>query len=61
MEITPIVTETLAIDSPEEFISLFGIREENLSLFREELGVEIFAHGNEVKLTGEPERSSFPR
>ncbi len=56
MEITPIVTETLAIDSPEEFISLFGIREENLSLFREELGVEIFAHGNEVKLTGEPEK-----
>ncbi|HIU33200.1 MAG TPA: PhoH family protein [Candidatus Pullichristensenella excrementigallinarum] len=50
------VTETLAIDSPEEFISLFGIREENLSLFREELGVEIFAHGNEVKLTGEPEK-----
>ena len=56
MESPSAVTQTLHVESPEQFIGLFGIREENISLFREELGVEIFAHGSEVALTGEAEK-----
>ena len=37
-------------------MGLFGVREENVSLFRDELGVEIFAHGDDVAITGEPEK-----
>ena len=40
----------------EQFIGLFGIREENLSLFKDELGVELFTHGGEIVITGEPEK-----
>ena len=56
MESPSAVKQTLYVESPEQFIGLFGIREENISLFREELGVEIFAHGSEVALTGEAEK-----
>ncbi|MGI6239346.1 MAG: PhoH family protein [Christensenellales bacterium] len=54
-------TEHMTIDSPEQFIGLFGIREENIALFRDELGVGIFAHGNDVTLTGEPEKVALAR
>ena len=40
----------------EQFIGLFGIREENLSLFKDELDVELFTHGGEIVITGEPEK-----
>ena len=33
--------ERIPIESAEEVIGLFGLREENVSLFREELGVDI--------------------
>lgn len=56
METALAVTETMHVESPEQFIGLFGIREENISLFREELGVEIYAHGTEITLTGEAEK-----
>ena len=54
-------TERMNMDSPEQFIGIFGIREENIPLFREELGVEIFAHGGEVTLTGDPEKVALAR
>ena len=54
-------TEHMNVDSPEQFIGMFGIREENIPLFREELGVEIFAHGGEVTLSGDPEKVSLAR
>ena len=41
-------TEHMSVDSPEQFIGMFGIREENIPLFKEELGVEIYAHGGEI-------------
>ena len=50
------ITERMPIESSEEFIGLFGLREENMSLFREELGVEIMAGSGEVVLTGDPEK-----
>ena len=50
------ITERMPIESSEEFIGLFGLREENMSLFREELGVEIMAGSGEVVLTGDPDK-----
>ena len=52
METTERENVTIQLDSPEEFIGLFGIREENLALFKDELGVEIYARGD----SGEPEK-----
>ena len=46
----------MPIESPEEFIGLFGLREENIALFREELGVDIQAGSGEITLTGAPEK-----
>lgn len=56
METTEREIVTIQLDSPEEFIGLFGIREENLALFKDELGVEIYARGDSVSLSGEPEK-----
>ena len=56
METTERENVTIQLDSPEEFIGLFGIREENLALFKDELGVEIYARGDSVSLSGEPEK-----
>ncbi len=49
------------VEDTEQFIGLFGIREENIPLFKEELGVDIFAHGGEVTLTGEPDKVELAR
>ncbi|MBR1560514.1 MAG: PhoH family protein [Clostridia bacterium] len=49
------------MDTPEQFIGIFGIREENMPIFREELGVELYAHGNEVVITGDPEKVSLAK
>ena len=38
-------TEHMNVESPEQFIGMFGIREENIPLFREELGVEVSISG----------------
>ena len=54
-------TESMMMDTPEQFISIFGIREENIPIFREELGVEIFAHGNEVRISGDPDKVSLAK
>ena len=53
--------EHISMDSPEQFIGIFGIREENIPLFREELGVEIYAHGGEVALSGNPEKVALAK
>ena len=31
--------ERITMETPEQFINIFGIREENIPIFREELGV----------------------
>ena len=54
-------TERMSVDSPEQFIGMFGIREENIPLFHEELGVDIHAHGGDITLSGDPEKVSLAR
>ena len=54
-------TEHMNVESPEQFIGMFGIREENIPLFREELGVEIYAHGSEITLSGDPDKVALAR
>ncbi|MCQ2437226.1 MAG: PhoH family protein [Clostridia bacterium] len=49
-------TIRIDIDSPERFIGLFGIREENLPLFKDELGVEILTHSGGITITGAEEK-----
>ena len=49
-------TERILVESSDQFIGLFGIREENLPLFKDELGVELFTHGGEITITGAPEK-----
>ncbi|MBP3652505.1 MAG: PhoH family protein [Clostridia bacterium] len=46
----------MPIESAEEFISLFGLKEENISLFRDELGVDISAGSGEVVLSGDSDK-----
>ncbi len=49
-------TEHVQVESSDQFIGLFGIREENLPLFKDELGVELFTHGGEITISGAPEK-----
>ncbi|MEE1199700.1 MAG: PhoH family protein [Christensenellales bacterium] len=49
------------VESPEQFIGLFGIREENLPLFKDELGVQIFTHNGEITLTGDAEKVALAK
>ena len=51
-----LITEHMPIESAEEFIGLFGLREENIALFKEELGVEILAGSGEIIMTGEADK-----
>ena len=46
----------MPIESAEEFIGLFGLKEENISLFRDELGVDITAGSGEVVLSGDSDK-----
>ena len=56
MEGNQMTTRRLNVDNSEQFIGLFGFREENIPLFRDELGVEIFANAGEVTITGPAEK-----
>ena len=49
-------TERMVLDTPEQFMGIFGLREENLPIFRDELGVELYAHGNEIAITGDRDK-----
>ena len=62
MEFGPeIISEKMYVDEPERFIALFGLNDENIDLIRRELNVQIFAHGNEITLTGEEEKVRLAR
>ena len=54
-------TERMMMETPDQFIGIFGIREENIPIFKEELGVEIYAHGGEVTITGDPEKVALAK
>ena len=49
-------TERMVLDTSEQFMGIFGLREENLPIFRDELGVELYAHGNEIAITGDRDK-----
>ena len=62
MEFGPeIISDKMYVDEPERFIALFGLNDENIDLIRRELNVQIFAHGNEITLTGEEEKVRLAR
>ncbi len=44
---------TMEIESPDQYMAIFGLKDENMELLRGELGVEIYAHGSEITITGE--------
>ena len=50
---------TMEIASPDQFMAIFGLKDENMQLLKEELGVEIFAHGSEVTISGEEEKAEL--
>jgi len=52
----PMITERMSIESADQFIGLFGLHEENIGLFREELGVEILAGSGDITMTGTREK-----
>ena len=54
-------TERMMMETPDQFIGIFGIREENIPIFKEELGVDIYAHGGEVTITGDPEKVALAK
>ena len=49
------------VDDPQQFIALFGLNDENVDLIRRELNVVIFAHGNEITLTGDEDKVRLAR
>ena len=54
--IDQMITERMSIESADQFIGLFGLHEENIGLFREELGVEILAGSGEITMKGTREQ-----
>ena len=48
--------ETMVVENVDQLMALFGVRDENVELIRRELSVEIFAHGNEITVHGEPDK-----
>lgn len=53
--------ESLVVESVDQLMALFGVRDENVETIRRELNVEIFAHGNEITFTGEEEKVAQAR
>ena len=51
METAPYKTK-IDIDEPDQYINIFGLRDENIDLLKHELDVELFAHGSEIIITG---------
>ena len=50
------ITRHMNVDTQEQYVALFGLRDENIDLIRRELGVEIFAHGGDISVTGDAEK-----
>ena len=48
--------DVMVVDGVDQLMALFGVRDENVETIRRELNVEIFAHGNEITLSGNEEK-----
>ena len=55
------IKDTFSVESTDQFMALFGIRDEHVETIRSELSVEIFAHGNEITISGEEEKVRLAR
>ena len=53
--------ESMVVENVDHLMALFGARDENVELIRRELNVEIFAHGNEITLSGEEDKVNLAR
>ena len=53
--------EKMTVENVDLLMALFGARDENVELVRSELGVEIFAHGDEITISGEEEAVRLAR
>ncbi len=53
--------EVMEVESVDRFMALFGVRDENMGLLKQELGVEVFARGTELSITGEEEKVRLAR
>lgn len=51
----------MEVERSDQFIALFGLHDENVKLLRDELGVEIFAHGSEITISGEENKAELCR
>ncbi|MBO4298728.1 MAG: PhoH family protein [Clostridia bacterium] len=51
----------MVVENVDHLMALFGARDENVELIRRELNVEIFAHGNEITLSGEEDKVNLAR
>lgn len=53
--------EVMEVESVDRFMALFGVRDENVGLLKQELGVEVFARGTELTITGEEDKVYLAR
>ncbi|MEF9896503.1 MAG: PhoH family protein [Clostridia bacterium] len=49
----------MRVDSQDAFVNLFGLRDENVDLMKHELDVELFAHGDEITISGDEEKAEL--
>ncbi len=50
---------TMEIPSSDQYMAIFGLKDENMDLLKQELGVEIFAHGSEITITGDEDKAEL--
>ena len=49
----------MEVEDSDHFIGLFGLHDENLDLIKRELGVELYAHGSEITITGPQDKAEL--
>ena len=59
METTTTYRTTMNIDSPDQFINLFGLRDENVELIKKELDVQLYTIGNQITIEGDEEKAEL--
>ena len=53
--------EVMEVESVDRFMALFGVRDENVGLLKQEWGVEVFARGTELTISGEEDKVHLAR
>ena len=53
--------EVMEVESVDRFMALFGVRDENVGLLKQEFGVEVFARGTELTISGEEDKVHLAR